>query len=155
MHACHSGSAVAVVPGLLLLAAAPAGAADGEITIANQGEGDLHLNLASGSECGEGVTLTFRDSLYANRRASTFYLSAPSHHQSIHSGETAVLLARDPAPCVRTLRLTEPGRQTSCTFRYSVRVEAGRSLGAVEVVSAEPEGAFEKIDSDILMFWGS
>ena len=153
MRACHSGLAAAIVTGGSFLAALPA-LASGEIVIANQSEGELHLSLASGSDSGAGVTLRFRDSTSANRRASTFHLSQPSHHPSIRSGETAVLSARDPAPCVRTLRLTRPGQQTSCTFTYTVRVEGGRSVGVVDLVAAEPQGAFEKIDPDILMFWG-
>ena len=155
MRTIRGGLGAAIVTGLLLPAGGPAQAEGGEIVIANQGHGILHLSLSSGSEFGQGVTVTIRDTSSANRRGSVTQLAQPRNHACIPSGETVILAARDPGPCTRTLRLTEVGRQTTCTFTFTVEVLDGEPDGTLDLESADPEAAFERLEPDLLAFWGS
>jgi hypothetical protein len=147
-----SHALTAAAAGILVLSGTRGQAGDGDVFIGNQAAGtDLVLSLEEACPAGEAITLTFLDT----RKATVLQMSDPSHRHIIKPGETAIL-SSGAAPFCRGFRLAAAKGQSSCTFRYSVRVEGGKAGGKIEAVRpAGPEGAFQELDPDTLAFWGA
>ena len=155
------GRAAALACGVLLAGAAVR-AADGDVYIGNQAGMDYILSLEAACPAGESFGLSFLESPVAERKTTVVRLSQPSQRHTIKAGECAILSWTPPAgpgPHRRSLRLAEAGGVDVFRVEYRVSRVDGRAVGEVDAVPLVgpvdgPVAAFDKLDEDILVFWG-